>query len=374
MGMSQSERSLRAEELCQALAVEIGSEDYTGNAENVPSIRTVLSCCQGLVVVVDEGLIVRPVHYTLKGYLISHCDLFQKSHSAIAETCLTYLNSQQIMALSASRFQSTERLPFLEYSALYWGAHMKRQLSDCGKTLALKLFRHYNGHISIQLLLKHTFEHQFHRYPLDSLEEFSNFTGLHCASMFGLVDVARALIETDSFDVSGMDEAGATPLIWAARNGHEGVVQLLLGQEDVDPYWPDSYGKTPISWAAENGHEAVVKLLLGRKSVSPGRPARKDRTRISRAARNGCGAVLEPVNPSVQSVRLLARTGRTAVPGRAPGTDRYLGAVRITARDGRAGPADVAGGAIFRVTPDDRRALQIIGEDYIRGVRRADDG
>jgi len=39
------------------------------------------------------------------------------------------------------------------------------------------------------------------------------------------------------------------------------------------------------------------------------------------------------VNPSVQSVPLQARTGRTAVSGRTPGTDGILASVQMTARD-----------------------------------------
>jgi len=53
MWISHAERPLRAEELCQALAVEAGSTDQ--NADNASSIRTVLSCCQGLAVVDKEG-------------------------------------------------------------------------------------------------------------------------------------------------------------------------------------------------------------------------------------------------------------------------------------------------------------------------------
>jgi ankyrin repeat protein len=39
------------------------------------------------------------------------------------------------------------------------------------------------------------------------------------------------------------------------------VVKLLL-EKAVDVDSKDSYGRTPLSWAAQNGHEGVVKLLL----------------------------------------------------------------------------------------------------------------
>jgi ankyrin repeat protein len=56
---------------------------------------------------------------------------------------------------------------------------------------------------------------------------------------------------------------GLTPLSWAAGNGYDGLVSLLLANDSVDPDLKDSqYGRTPLSWAASGGYEAVVKLLL----------------------------------------------------------------------------------------------------------------
>ncbi|OJJ83539.1 ankyrin repeat domain-containing protein, partial [Aspergillus glaucus CBS 516.65] len=51
-----------------------------------------------------------------------------------------------------------------------------------------------------------------------------------------------------------------TPLFWAARNGHEAVVNLLL-EKGADTSTTDKDGRTPLFWAARNGNEAVVKLL-----------------------------------------------------------------------------------------------------------------
>ena len=44
---------MNTSELCQALAVEIGSLDL--NPDNIPSIGTLLACCQGLVTVDKEA-------------------------------------------------------------------------------------------------------------------------------------------------------------------------------------------------------------------------------------------------------------------------------------------------------------------------------
>jgi len=287
MWICHSERPLRAEELCQALAVEIGSADY--NSNNAPSIRTVLSCCQGLVMVDKEQSTVRLIHYTLHEYLASHSGLFKSPHATIAETCLTYLNSRQVMDLSGLPVQNTQHLPFLEYSSLYWGAHMKRDLSNCGKTLALKLFTRYEYHISIRLLLERILGWS---YP-HPIVNFYKFAGLHYASIFGLVEVARALVMIDGVDINSIDETGTTPLSWAARKGQEAVVKLLLERKDVNPDRPDNGGQTPISWAAENAHEAVVNLLLERKDVNPDRPDNGGRTPILWAARYGHEAVVK---------------------------------------------------------------------------------
>ena len=124
MWISHVERPLKASELCNALAVEIGSLSL--NADNVPSINTLLVCCQGLVVVEKEASTVQLIHFTLQEYLRAHPDLFCTAHSTIAETCLTYLDSLQVKALSTTPSPDLQDTPFLEYSSLYWGVHTQK--------------------------------------------------------------------------------------------------------------------------------------------------------------------------------------------------------------------------------------------------------
>ena len=117
MWISHSERPLKADELCHALAIEIGSPNL--NTDNIPSMGTLIVCCQGLVVVEKEASTVRLIHFTLQEYLRAHPDHFGPAHSTIAEVCLTYLNSRLGKALSIGPSTNLQETPFLEYSSLY---------------------------------------------------------------------------------------------------------------------------------------------------------------------------------------------------------------------------------------------------------------
>ena len=57
------------------------------------------------------------------------------------------------------------------------------------------------------------------------------------------------------------------PLSWAAREGHEAVVKLLLAEE-VDTDSKDKYGWTPLSLAVQKGKREIVKLLQPHKNPS----------------------------------------------------------------------------------------------------------
>ena len=137
--ISHAERPLQADELCHALAVEIGSTDI--DTDDVPSIQTLLGSCQGLVVMDKETSTIRLVHFTFQEYLRSRPDLFSRAHSTIAETCLTYLNFYPVKELSLNPSHGLQNTPFLKYSSVYWGTHAKRELSsEHAMPLALELF------------------------------------------------------------------------------------------------------------------------------------------------------------------------------------------------------------------------------------------
>ena len=90
MWICHAERPLSTDELCHALAVEMGSTDFNG--DNIPSMTALVGCCQGLITVDKDASTVRLIHFTLQEYLSARRDIFSRPHSTIAEICVQNVN------------------------------------------------------------------------------------------------------------------------------------------------------------------------------------------------------------------------------------------------------------------------------------------
>ena len=74
-----------------------------------------------------------------------------------------------------------------------------------------------------------------------NLNRLSLFTGLHCASIFGIVEIVTALAEVGGCDINQTDCMGNGPLLWAALNGREEVAKILLDRDEINPGRPGIY-------------------------------------------------------------------------------------------------------------------------------------
>jgi ankyrin repeat protein len=80
------------------------------------------------------------------------------------------------------------------------------------------------------------------------------------AAASGNADTVRSLLGSPNVDVNGVDEHGNTPLMEAARFGHDDVVTaLVIAKADVNAR--NDQGKTALLLAAEGGHDETVRVL-----------------------------------------------------------------------------------------------------------------
>src|ERR1700722_19322887 len=189
------------------------------------------------------------IDYTAYEYFERHGEShFPDAQTDIASTCITYLSFDVFGIGCCNTYEERELLlrgnPFLDYAALHWGDHARRQ-EDAVKSLALK-FLQDDSKVACASQI------QMRRPPR---EQQLGYSGMHMCSYFGLEKMMKYLLENGAIaDVrSG---SGRSPLSIAAEHGHEGLVRFFLARDDVDVNSKDSDGRTALSFAASNGHEA----------------------------------------------------------------------------------------------------------------------
>ena len=91
----------------------------------------------------------------------------------------------------------------------------------------------------------------------------------------------RVLLERSGINsVAPSTKYDSVALLWAAENGHEEVVRILLERSDINADGPDRGGRTPLMWASGRESEGVVRILLERNDVNPDKPVLADITSI----------------------------------------------------------------------------------------------
>ncbi|RDW63402.1 hypothetical protein BP6252_10947 [Coleophoma cylindrospora] len=257
-------RPLTATELQHALAIEAGKKELDGS--NISDISDIVSVCAGLVTVDEESSIIRLVHYTTQEYFErTQKDWFPDGEVEITTTCVTYISFHvfasgpcRTFGEYKNRIQSNR---LFEYAAQEWGHHARKASALPNKLIQMIIdFLRCNAKVnaSAQATL---FGDGHLAYRIFDGRQIL-ITGLHLIAHFGVLVIAKLLLDKCQVDPDTQDTDGCTTLSWAARVGNEAIVELLLETGRVDPDIQDMDGRTPLSWAVEKGNEGIVKLLL----------------------------------------------------------------------------------------------------------------
>jgi ankyrin repeat protein len=135
-------------------------------------------------------------------------------------------------------------------------------------------------------------------------------SALYLAVSSGCTEEVRKLLS--SSDPAVAEQIRSTPLLHiAARNGHGGVVELLLGAQ-ADPNTALRLGETPLHFAAMGNHVHLVRRLL---SAGADKNDRTDcgYSALHFAARWGCLQVVEELLAAGAEKHLRSYGGDTAL-------------------------------------------------------------
>ena len=286
-----AKRPLSTSELQHALAVEVGEPEF--DKENLSQIEDVISVCAGLVTVDEESGIIRLVHYTTQEYFErTQKHWFPDAESDITTTCITYLSFSAFESgFCRTDDEFEERLhsnQLYGYAAYNWGRHARK-----APTLSQGLIGFLECKPKIEAASQALIAIKWRTEGLNvGYNVQKQMTGLHLAAYFGIQEAAHILLQRWQ-DVDLSDGYGRTPLSYAAENGHEAVVRLLLDKgADIESKNYNG-GRTPLWWAAGKGHEAVVKLLLGADGIDVNLKGDNGETALSSAAEKGHEAVVK---------------------------------------------------------------------------------
>ena len=159
----------------------------------------------------------------------------------------------------------TPQFSFMDYAAANWPSHFEEAHVDSADalfTMGAKLYniasRHYEMWSSRYLRTKITKKDE--SIP-------SRLIGHHLAAITSMPTIMGYVLGTGNADINIKDDKGRTPLLWAAKLGHEIVMELILALDSIEADTQDLHGRTPLSYAAEHGLVQAVRMLVGRDAV-----------------------------------------------------------------------------------------------------------
>ncbi|KAK6345266.1 hypothetical protein TWF718_007191 [Orbilia javanica] len=313
-------RPLSLEEMCLALALQDNHQSYKDlHLETGDRFQEhIRELCGFLIVIKDLKIYL--LHQTLKEFLVQDYEVadvaqtstgsvqstvsnstksgigcerkysfqLQDSHGILANICIQHLLFREFednpLEDDSGLTEYVKKSPFLDYSAKNWTTHFhgsksgldqitpRSKADEMEARSILTLSDANSKRCSTWLRIYWTTTNAKEGFPED-------FTTLMIASYFGLLGVAIHLLKMDvdrKIDLDFRDKIyGRSAVSWAAQNGFDYVVELLVGgiggrlkdlslpfRKGANVDSGDKNNQTPLSYAILHEHVPTVDILL----------------------------------------------------------------------------------------------------------------
>ncbi|KDN63599.1 hypothetical protein CSUB01_06378 [Colletotrichum sublineola] len=256
------QRPLSIAELGHALAIHPGIQGI--DEDGILPIREITTWSAGLLFI-DSSDFVKVIHPTTSRFFLEHRDkIYPKGDSTIAHDCLHYLNIEILREPLSGPDQRSlfilrrKAYPLLEYAVLHSFKHAVRsyEKDDDNRAVGFLLSDARRSFVRAMYYLD----------PEWSIE--ADASAIHIAVYLGLTDVVSILID-EGEDVDAQDFFGATPLMYAAEWGNEGLPELKsLLDAEADASITCNVGSTALIRAVVLDAESLITRLLRGSDVN----------------------------------------------------------------------------------------------------------
>lgn len=231
---------------------------------NANLVREYVNICSSIVTVRDN--IAYFVHLSAKTYILSACtgSIMSKDlrldHQYLALNCFAFVCGKfgldHFRAASLPSVDRHEIEP--EYPIMFWMDHARDSPAEIANHFDLDAEFFRSGSTQREAWLEDYWVKKHAKWETKPVA----FTALHLAAYAGLVPLlGKLLLRAKDSDIDISDSLGNTSLLWAAKNGHEACV-ILLVKMGAEVSTKNHEGMTALQWAAANGHQSIVKYLF----------------------------------------------------------------------------------------------------------------
>jgi len=307
-------RPLTTDELREALSVTPGDATWDPS-KTLNNAYSALACCGCLLTVDEEEFTVRLVHHSVKQYILNGLNgvknigfSYKKAQRTLADIIVTYLG----YGVFGNELSRVRVHPIIVQSAPSKIVQATMGSSSTTRQLAMKLLGSRrqpafdmsraiaDARASFKSKPENTFS--FYTYAKTYWQDHILYVSGKEDAMYKL---STKLIRSRMSELNARDMNYGMHCRWAAENGNQMILELLLQTGKIDTNAMHYGGWTPLMWAVEYGYRDIVKLLLDAGKVDVNATAKNYgwMTPLIRATANGSKDIVE----------LLLNTGKVDV-------------------------------------------------------------